>query len=823
MLKEYLPNILLVDDDSVLLKYLEAILKGLGANIIKALSGREALEKTRDKELAVAVMDIHMPEMDGYELATMLQKHTAEKVLPIIFLTGMQVEQSQILRGYQVGAVDYLIKPVEKKILISKVKVFLELDRQRNQIEKHKLKFKELALQLFQVKRTLKKSEERLNEAQKMGRMGHWEFFLDTQEISWSDQVFELLERNPDLGMPSYEEIMASHFSEASTELQEYFRRAEEMGESFKLDHPVRKQSGEFAYHSSTINPVKNACGQVVKLVGTVQDITERKRAEIGIKRRLEFERIFTNILFRFVGLFDYDTAIKESLKDICEYCEASNAFVTLWDRNNPEVSETYEWKKQKSESLGDGIKRKTSGFFQWLQSALQKDKRICIPDVSKLSLHSEEEGKHLYGEDIRSILVFPLFVREDFRGGIGVFNRNNTNKWSDEDENLLNVFSNILGSATHQKSVEQDLVESEEMYRTLLNASPDGIIITDLKGRITQVSNMAVELFDAENCTMLGKRYLEFIPIDLHRKAAKTFSKTLTEGLIQNVEFKLIRNKSSQFIGEISTTLIQEANGNPKAYMAIIRDITQRKKMEKHLIHTERMAGVGEMATGIAHEINQPLNTISMSMDNLLASVKSNTYNKTYLEKKANKIFDNIFRMRNIIDHVRTFSRDHEDCIPIAFNINESITNATSMISEQLKHRGILLKLSLNRTIDHPIGNTYKFEQVILNLLSNAKDAIEEKKKKLKQDFPKEIEIRTYQYLKKIYVEVKDNGGGIDQDKTDTIMLPFYTTKKVGEGTGLGLSISFGIIKEMEGNIEIQSRIGEGTTIRIVLPCKDQ
>ena len=177
---------------------------------------------------------------------------------------------------------------------------------------------------------------------------------------------------------------------------------------------------------------------------------------------------------------------------------------------------------------------------------------------------------------------------------------------------------------------------------------------------------------------------------------------------------------------------------------------------------------------------------------------------------------------MRNIIDHVRTFSRDYDDSIPTAFNINESITNALSMIGEQFKHKGIQLDVNLNWKIGNPIGNTYKFEQVIQNLLSNAKDAMEEKKRKLNIDFSKKIEIKSYQYLKTIYVEVKDNGIGILPEEIDHIMLPFYTTKKVGEGTGLGLSISFGIIREMEGNIEVQSKIAEGTMIRVILPCRD-
>lgn len=139
-------------------------------------------------------------------------------------------------------------------------------------------------------------------------------------------------------------------------------------------------------------------------------------------------------------------------------------------------------------------------------------------------------------------------------------------------------------------------------------------------------------------------------------------------------------------------------------------------------------------------------------------------------------------------------------------------------MISEQFKHHGIKLTVKLDKSV-HPIsGNTYKFEQVILNLLNNAKDALGEKSKQTNEDF-KTIRIRTYYDDTTNFVEIKDNGIGIKAEDIDRIMFPFYTTKEVGKGTGLGLSISFSIIKELNGNIDIESHLLSGTTFRIAIP----
>ncbi len=357
----------------------------------------------------------------------------------------------------------------------------------------------------------------------------------------------------------------------------------------------------------------------------------------------------------------------------------------------------------------------------------------------------------------------------------------------------------------------------------TLLNALPEGIVMLDLNGRITEVSNITLEIMgDEDKANFIGKHFLRFIPPEEIKKVKEMQKRTVSEGLVQNIEVRLTKKNKSRFISEISSTLIQESGGKPKAFMAIIRDISQRKQMERKLIHTERMAGLGEMATGIAHEINQPLNTISLSLENIFLEIKTKkTIDEKYLQDKSDKVFENILRIGNIIDHIRAFSQDHDDYILTLFDINDSIKNAISMVSEQYKHKAIDIRISLDKKIQPILGNTYKFEQVILNLLTNAKDAVEEKKKTLiphVQD-RKVVNISTHQDDQVIYVEVKDNGIGIKASEIDKIMLPFYSTKKAGQGTGLGLSISFGIIKEMGGNIEIQSDPLIGTTMRIILP----
>ncbi len=402
--------------------------------------------------------------------------------------------------------------------------------------------------------------------------------------------------------------------------------------------------------------------------------------------------------------------------------------------------------------------------------------------------------------------------------------------RWVSHTSNQVKVNKRVLGThstirnITDRKIAEQVIRASEEKYKTMLNASPDCMVLINLKGIIIEISEIGLELFGVDSRDeMVGEDIFQFVPTEEYERLQELLAKTMNEGFTQNIGLTVRKKNQSKFTGEISATLMQGPDGEPLSFMIIVRDISHRKKMEAKQSHSDRMSTIGEMAAGIAHEINQPLNIISMVMDKILFETdRTNTVDVEFLKNKSNKIFENITRIRDIIDHVRAFSSSREDYILTAFNVNSSIVNATSMIVEQFKHHGISMNLQLETRIPQVVGNTYKFEQVILNLLTNAKDAVMEKKSK-QQDSEMLVRIRSYEENLFIFVEVTDNGIGIKNDDLHNVMLPFYTTKEEGKGTGLGLSISYQIMKEMNGSIEITSDESFGTKIRLVLPVQEK
>lgn len=252
--------------------------------------------------------------------------------------------------------------------------------------------------------------------------------------------------------------------------------------------------------------------------------------------------------------------------------------------------------------------------------------------------------------------------------------------------------------------------------------------------------------------------------------------------------------------------------------------ELKKREKQQQLLIQKSKLESIGELAAGIAHEINQPLGGISMGLDNILFKLSIDSISEEYVRKKIDALFQDIDRIRQIINHVRVFSRDQKNLVDDTVNINDVIHDSLSLISKQYHNHNIEIALKLSDKFCLTSGNKYRLEQVFLNLLSNAKYAVDEKSILTDDaDYSKMIEISTYKDEKYVVVEILDNGAGIPEKHLPNIFDPFFTTKDVETGTGLGLSISYGIIKEMKGEIEVESKENEYTKVIVIMPLSSE
>jgi C4-dicarboxylate-specific signal transduction histidine kinase len=252
---------------------------------------------------------------------------------------------------------------------------------------------------------------------------------------------------------------------------------------------------------------------------------------------------------------------------------------------------------------------------------------------------------------------------------------------------------------------------------------------------------------------------------------------------------------------------------------MGDLRDTTaemQRREQElrdkqEQLVQAAKLATLGELTTGVAHELNNPLNNIGLFIGNVIDMLQLGVENNSRMLDDLSKAMAQVHKASQIITHLRTFGR----AAPASrepISANAIVLQALSLMQEQLRLRAIEVKLQLDDREPQVMGNAIQLEQVFLNLLTNARDA-------LGSADPKLIEITSHVEREAVTIVFTDSGPGIPPGHERRVFDPFFTTKEVGEGTGLGLSIAYGIIRDHDGMIQVHNSPGKGATFVIELP----
>jgi histidine kinase len=260
------------------------------------------------------------------------------------------------------------------------------------------------------------------------------------------------------------------------------------------------------------------------------------------------------------------------------------------------------------------------------------------------------------------------------------------------------------------------------------------------------------------------------------------------------------------------------------KVLLVTTSDITKRLETEQQLIQASKMATLGEMATGIAHELNQPLSVIKTVSSFFIRKIdRKEPLDKDTLFNMLHKVDRNVDRATRIINHMRQFARK-SDMDLVKVQINEILENAFEIFSQQLKLRGIEVIWQKEKKLPRIKADPGRLEQVFINLLINARDAIEERwgpQETAAAD--KKIILKTRCEGPTIVCEVCDTGRGVPQAMVNKIFEPFFTTKEVGKGTGLGLSISYGIIKDCGGTIRVAPHKPAGACFILTFPVPEK
>ena len=356
---------------------------------------------------------------------------------------------------------------------------------------------------------------------------------------------------------------------------------------------------------------------------------------------------------------------------------------------------------------------------------------------------------------------------------------------------------------AAAQSSILKELKASEKKFRSIFENSYDVIYIAKMDGSIVDVNPAAERLFGYSREELLKMKARDFYE---NQEERKKLTQILNEnGVISNYEVTL-RDKNGNKKYCIVNGVIQVMDENGEAYhQGILRDITQRRKIEKDLLIAEKNAVIGKVVHTLAHEIRSPLASIYLATELLQKELKSDTLYLDILKRSSRQI-DNIIK-----DFLQSATLPE---VQIAKHSINDIINATiALANDRAILKKISIETSLEKTACNIMADGEKLKIALVNILVNAIEAVKENEGK--------ISICTFFNSDKINIEIRDNGPGIPEASLAKIFEPYYTSKP--NGIGLGLAATHNIIHSLNGSIDVESEIGKGTKFMIGLQCNQE
>ncbi len=383
-------------------------------------------------------------------------------------------------------------------------------------------------------------------------------------------------------------------------------------------------------------------------------------------------------------------------------------------------------------------------------------------------------------------------------------------------DDEISKLTASFIKMTSELKLSTDRLTTSQEKYRSLFKSGPNPIFVVNKK---------TFEILDANpNATRLfGYDRQELLGMDLFRLADPEDGRFIRE---HSGGGAVVTRSKVRLVKKNGKALYVNIHASPSEYrhedviIVAATDITELVEKDSQLIQASKMTNLGKMSAGIAHELNQPLNAIKMGCEYLnMMGEKNQPVKEADMKLVLHEISAQVSRAAEIVGRLKTFSRK-ADFSREVIDINRCIRSVSRIIDRQMALQNIDLVLALDGGLPEILAHNNRMEQVIFNLITNARDAINERIEK-NRDIPGGvIRISTFFDGRHAGIEITDNGTGIPPDQFDSIFETFYTTKKMGEGLGLGLPIVRGIVKDYHGTISVKSTPGKGAGFRLLFPA---
>jgi len=560
-----------------------------------------------------------------------------------------------------------------------------------------------------------------------------------------------------------------------------------------------------------------------------LKDVTEQKRAEEMVRLRDLELKLYNQASQALNSSLNLDQVLVTVLEEVRRLMDIVGSSIWLTDAVTGDLV-----CRQATGAYGETLRgwrlAPGEGLAGWVAD---HDESLISQDTYTDKRHYKEFDLSI-GRDLHSVLTVPLRIKGDVIGVVQVVDME-SGRFDETDLTLLETLAGSAAIAIEntrlyekgqkeiaiRKKTEEALRESENRYRTVLEANPDSVIVYDMEGRVTYLNPTFTRVFGWSLEERLGKKMDMFVPEEDWPTTNLMIEKVLDREDVSGFETRRFTKAGDIIPVSISGAIFNDRDGNPAGSVVNLRDIGEQKRLEAQIQQSQKMEAIGTLAGGIAHDYNNLLMGILGNLS--LISLDFDSSHPYYA------------KLKNIEKYVQSGTELTKQLLGFAkggkyevkpVDLNDLIEKSSEMFSRTKKEIRICRKYQ--KEIWSVEVDSNQIEQVLLNLYVNAGQAmpgggelyLETNNVTLNEDHVRHFSAKTGNYVK---ISVKDTGVGMDEDTLKKIFDPFFTTKDRSVGTGLGLASAYGIIKNHGGMINAHSVTGQGSTFDVYLPASSK
>lgn len=804
-------RVLLVDDNRDVRDYVHRILHAK-FSVVTAGDGKQALEIALKEPPDVILSDIMMPGMNGFELLAAIRANKSLETVPVILLSARAGEEARV-EGLERGADDYLVKPFSARELVARVQTHLELARVRkNAMEstrENERRFREIIDALPAAVYT--------TDAE--GRLTHF-----------NPAAVEFSGRTPIIGTDKWC-VSWKLYRPDGTPLP----HAEcPMAVSLKEGRPIRgeeaiaeRPDGSRIWFAPYPTPLHDSEGTLIGGINMLVDISERKKAEQVLQQSEEELRLLNKVGTTLASELDLK-ALVQSVTDAGRQlsgAEFGAFFYNVIDQRG-ESYMLYTLSGAPAEAFAKFPMPRNTAIFG---PTFAGSGTIRLDDVKRDPRYGQNppyNGMPAGHLPVRSYLAVPVVSRSgEVIGGL-FYGHHETAVFTERAERLLEgvakqaalAFDNarLFEAADRERTQAIEnagrLRASEERFRAIVETTPECVKLVAADGTLLLMNAPGLKLVGAPSAeSVIGMCVYDLIAPE-HRERFREFNATICEGSKGSIEFDIVGLDGTRRHMETHAAPMRTADGSI-AHLAVTRDISERKRAEEALRRSEKIAAVGRLAATMAHEINNPLESVT----NLLFLVKKDKGISEKARKQLELADQELDRVAHVARQTLGFYRDN--ATPGWFKVSDSIEELVEIYRYKFRNREIELIKELDPSIEI-FASVGEFRQVFSNLLVNAVDALPANQGKIRIRARRGVEWKS-SGRRGVRISIADTGCGISPEHRSRIFDSFYTTKQ-DIGTGLGLWLTRTLVEKHRGTIQLHSRAQKdesGTVFSVFWP----